>query len=207
MRWPREAPLPASSSSTTAGSRWVGGQGWAEARGKAYNLLQNLGARAAVRCPTNPALAGRSSRLTAHPSANLRSPPLPADVDPQYKSDAEQGVLRRYLSTAPGELEHRLAVGRLLAGGANRYSMSWLNTIGPEFQFHSACCTRLQALSGLDSCCLPSHLAGEDLQAVEPLRVMELLSRRASASGSLDPGMVSRGGKPAWIAAPVGGAR
>jgi len=41
----------------------------------------------------------------------------PADVDPQYRSDAEQGVLRRYLATAPGELEHRLAVGRLLAGG------------------------------------------------------------------------------------------
>ncbi|PRW56188.1 raffinose synthase [Chlorella sorokiniana] len=71
------------------------------------------------------------------------------DVDPQYKSDAEQGVLRRYLSTAPGELEHRLAVGRLLAG--------------------------------------------KDLQAVEPLRVMELLSRRASASGSLDPGLVREG--------------
>lgn len=43
---------------------------------------------------------------------------------------------------------------------------------------------------------------------MEPLRVMELLSRRASASGSLDPGLVSgRRRKAAWIAAPVGCAR
>lgn len=50
------------------------------------------------------------------------------------------------------------------------------------------------------------YRAGEDLQAVEPLRVMELLSRRASANESLHPGLVRRArrGMPWWSMAGCG---
>lgn len=51
-----------------------------------------------------------------HPLPPWLPPSAPADLDAQYKPDAERGVLRRWAERQPGELEHQVAVGRLLAG-------------------------------------------------------------------------------------------
>lgn len=92
--------------------------------------------------------------------ALTKSPPIPsclqsADIDPQYKADAEQGVLQRYLSTAPGELEHRLAVGRLLAGGWVAFSRSGRRmSRAPQHTFDQDC-PRLPCLLVTSSDSLP----------------------------------------------------
>ena len=76
--------------------------------------------------------ADSSSPASAQLSSLSLLPHSLPDVDPQYRPDAEQGVLRRYLSTAPGELEHQLVVGRLLAGAAWGKGQAWWDSWGWE---------------------------------------------------------------------------
>jgi hypothetical protein len=83
-------------------SGWLGGWGGAQGKGQQPCLAYK---RAAYK------------RLGLRLWCVLTVAPLTMpDVDAQYKTDAEGGVLRGWATRAVGELEDKLAVGRLLAG-------------------------------------------------------------------------------------------
>ena len=109
-------------------------------------------------------------------------------------------MLRSWAHKAATELEHKLAMGRLLAGARGRSRRKGCLG-GADVHAEQLC----WAAPRLRRPLTPPRLSlppGEDLQAVEPLRVMELLNRRASSAlGEIDEAAASGDGQ---IAAGIG---
>lgn len=72
---------------------------------------------------------GQSRSHRSSPPACPLCPVTSADVDPQYRSDADSSVLRGWAAKGPRrlaeEIGQKLAVGRLLAGGWDRCMLGW----------------------------------------------------------------------------------
>ena len=86
-------------------------------------------------------------------------------------------MLRGWAHKAASELQDKLVVGRLLAGREGAAGAAGRES-GPELSVHNP-----PAQPQPHPYTHP-HTAGEDLQAVEPLHVMELLNRRASSAAA-----------------------
>jgi hypothetical protein len=187
-----------------AGSRWVRAVGWFEAAagkegGQEGNPHTCLGQQLLAVHAACPRCLHSFDSLLFIPSR-----PAPADVDAQFKEDAAASVLRYWAGKAANELDHKLALGRLLAGGlwGNAGLKLWEGVSiacllpGPGSPKATSDGQTVWAGAAIVSsplccryrchpCCRPCCSAGTDLQTVEPLRVMGLLKRRqASAAGT-----------------------